>query len=62
MEEKQNYIKPTIEIIEFASEILMSVVSAEQEESDIGNGFASDSDPELTRKRRRRGTWGNLWE
>lgn len=57
---KQNYIKPAIEIIELASDILMSVTSVEQEEAGIGEGNASDADPELAR--RRRGTWGDLWE
>lgn len=57
---KQNYIKPAIEIIEFASDILMYVTSGEQGGAGIGKGNASDDDPELAR--RRRGTWGNLWE
>lgn len=57
---KREYIKPAIEIVELASEQLMYVTSGEQIGAGSGKGSASDDDPELGR--RRRGTWGNLWE
>ena len=57
---KQTYIKPEAEVINFESEVLMNITSGEQTGAGVGNGSASDSDPELAHHRR--GTWGNLWE
>ena len=57
---KQNYIKPEIETIEFASEVLMNITSGETDGAGTGEGSAGDGDPDLTH--RRRGTWGNFWE
>ena len=57
---KQNYIKPEIETIEFASEVLMNITSGETDGTGTGEGSADDNDPDLTH--RRRGTWGNFWE
>ena len=57
---KQTYIKPTIEIIELDSDILMNVTSGEYTGAGVGKGEANDNDPELAC--RRHGTWGNLWE
>ena len=60
MTTKQNYTKPEIETIEFASEVLMNITSGETDGTGTGEGSADDNDPELTH--RRRGTWGNFWE
>ena len=57
---KQNYIKPEIETIEFAAEVLMNVTSGETDGTGIGDGSANDDDPELI-NRHRRGVWGNRW-
>ena len=60
MTTKQNYTKPEIETIEFASEVLMNITSGETDGAGTGEGSADDNDPDLTH--RRRGTWGNFWE
>jgi hypothetical protein len=56
---KQNYIKPEIETIEFAAEVLMNVTSGETDGTGTGEGSAGDNDPDLTNHRR--GVWGNRW-
>lgn len=48
-----------MEVVEFASEVLMTITSGETDGTGTGDGEAGDEDPELIG--RRRGTWGNLW-
>ena len=57
---KQNYLKPEVEIIEFASESLMLIASGETDGAGTGEGSADDGEPELSNGRR--GVWGNRWE
>lgn len=56
---KKEYLKPTLEVVEFSSEILMNVTSGEQESAGTGDGPADDDTPDLAG--RRRGSWGDLW-
>ena len=53
---KQNYIKPEMETLKFAAEVLMNVTSGETDGTGIGDGSTNDDDPDLTNYRR--GVWG----
>lgn len=53
---KKEYIKPSIEIAEFSSEVVMLSGSS----INVGEGtFDSSEDDQYSNHRR--GTWGNLW-
>lgn len=56
---KKEYLEPTIEVVEFASEVLMNLTSADTDGAGTGDGEAGDETPDFAG--RRRGTWGNLW-
>ena len=57
---KKQYIKPTIETVEVAHEVLMLTVSGEQDGVGTGKDPVGNETPSLSREHR--GTWGNLWE
>lgn len=58
---KKEYMVPTIEVVEFASEILMNITSGETTSTGTGNDdeLVGDETPDLVG--RRRGSWGDLW-
>lgn len=56
---KKEYMVPTIEVVEFASEILMNITSGESGQAATGSGTAGNETPDLVG--RRRGSWGDLW-
>lgn len=55
---KKEYLEPTVEVVEFASEILMNTASGETGSAGTGEGSAGNN-PELSVGHR--GAWGNLW-
>lgn len=55
---KKEYLKPTVEVVEFASEVLMNTASGETDNVGTGNGNAGNN-PELSVGHR--DAWGNLW-
>ena len=60
---KNVYIKPTIEVTEFASEVMMVAGSVNGGmnviDPDKGGSFDSSEDDQYSNHRR--GQWGNLW-
>lgn len=59
MENKKNYIAPTIDIVDVEIELMMLTASGETDEVGTGNGTAGNG-PQLADKRR--GSWGDLWD
>ena len=58
---KEQYVAPTIEVVEIENQQLMLTVSGEQIEVGSGNNSGSGvGTPDLVNKRR--GKWGNLWQ
>ena len=55
---KKEYLEPTVEVVEFASEILMNTTSGETDNTGTGNGGAGNG-PQLSGGHR--GAWGDLW-
>lgn len=58
---KKAYVKPNIEIVEFASEVLMQAGSANADGLPGfggGDGEGGNTGPDANRHR---GEWGNLW-
>lgn len=59
MENKKNYIAPTIYIVDVETESMMLTASGEIDNVGTGSGTAGNG-PELADKRR--GSWGDLWD
>ena len=58
---KTEYIKPSIDVVEVATESLMLSSSTETDSENSGQGSGSGMDtPDLSNNRR--GSWGNLWD
>ena len=51
---KKEYIAPSMEIVEFVSDIVMQI------SSNLHDDEEADSKDQLSNNRR--GSWGNLWE
>lgn len=55
---KKQYLGPTVEVVEFESEVLMNVVSSEQGET----GTIPEEGDGDDLANHRRGSWGDLWK
>lgn len=56
---KKRYTSPITVECKLLSEPLMLVISGETGGTQVGNGTAGDSTPDLVAQKR--GEWGNLW-
>ena len=57
---RKKYTAPQIEIVEFVAPELMIGASGQKEQVGAGDKEVGDDTDDLSR--RKRGTWGNLWE
>ena len=59
---KKTYIAPEMSVMELETEALMLTMSAPGEDSGPSWGGGSTGGMDAEANKKRRGTWGNLWE